>query len=187
MKKMKKLLLVPLLPIALFVASCAQTPPPAVVPVAKLKDGEMAVPADYKTWPRFIGQIQRTDNKQIREMWINPIGATAVKGGAFPNGTVSVMEVYKVQENADGTPVKDADGKMVKAALAKVFVMGKGEGWGESAPAGLKNGDWVYSAYLADGKTVAPDPIATCRGCHLPLGESKDWVHRYDEYFAKRS
>ena len=50
---------------------------------------------------------------------------------------------------------------------------------------GLKNGDWVYSAYLADGK-VAPDPIAACRGCHLPLGDAKDYFHRYDEYLAKK-
>jgi Cytochrome P460 len=179
---MKKLLLVP---IAFFLASCAQSP--MVESTAKLKDGELAVPADYKNWPKFLSEVQRPDNKQIREIYINSTGAKAVKGGAFPNGTVSVMELYKAQEGPDGTPVKSADGKMVKGPLLKVFVMGKAAGWGESAPAGLKNGDWIYSGFLADGKTVAPDPIATCRACHLPLGEAKDFVHRYDEYFEKRS
>jgi hemoglobin len=167
------------------VAGCAQTPPPA--PVAKLKDGELAVPADYKTWPKFLSAVQRPDVKQIREIYVNPIGAKSVKGGQFPNGSISVMELYKAQEAADGTPIKGADGAMVKGALLKVFVMGKDAGWGASAPAGLGNGDWIYAAYLADAKTAAPDPIVACRACHLPLGESKDWVHRYDEYFAKRS
>ena len=45
------------IPYALFVAvlllaSCAQTPPPA--PVAKLKDGELPLAADYKSWPVFL-------------------------------------------------------------------------------------------------------------------------------------
>jgi hypothetical protein len=170
---------------ALFLASCAQST--MVAPTAKLKDGDLTVPSDYKSWPKFLSGIDRPDNKQVREIYINSVGAKTAKGGKFANGTVSIMELYKAQENADGTVVKSTDGKMVKGALLKVFVMGKGEGAGETAPTGLKNGDWVYSAYLADGKTVAPDPIASCRGCHLPLGEAKDFVHRYDEYFEKRS
>ena len=41
---------------------------------------------------------------------------------------VSVMELYKAKENADGTLSKGADGKLEKGALLKVFVMGKGAG-----------------------------------------------------------
>lgn len=169
---------------ALFIASCAQTPPPA--PVAKLKDGEMAVPANYKSWPSTLLAVQRPDLKQIRDIYINSVGASTKVGEKFANGTVAVMEVYGAQVGADGNPVKGADGNMTKEKLLKVFVMGKGDGWGESAPAQLRNGDWIYAGYLADGKTAAPDPVATCRGCHLPLGEAKDFFHRYDEYFQKR-
>ena len=95
------------------------------------------------------------------------------------------MELYKAEENTDGTLSKGADGKLEKGALLKVFVMGKGRGWGESAPAGMHNGDWVYSAYLADGKPLSDSPV-TCRGCHLPMGEAQDFVHRYDEYVQSR-
>ncbi len=171
---------------ALLIASCAQAPMAPVMEAKKFKDGEMLVPTDYKLWPTYLSEVQRPEAKQIREIFINPTGAKAVAGAAFPDGTVSVMELYKAKEGADGALMKNADGKLVKGDLLKVFVMAKGQGWGESAPAGLKNGDWVYSAYLADGKTVAPDPAVACRGCHLPLGESKDYVHRYDEYFQKR-
>ena len=170
--------------VAAFVAGCAQTPPPA--PVAKLKDGELAVPANYKAWNSTILNVQRPDVKQIRDIYVNDVGAKSKAGGAFGNGTVSVMEIYAAKLGADGAPVKGDDGNMVKEKLVKVFVMGKEAGWGESAPANLKNGDWIYSGYLADGKTAAPDPAAACRGCHLPLGEAKDFFHRYDEYFQKR-
>ena len=168
---------------AVFLASCSHMASP---PAPKLKDGEVKIPADYKSWPKFIGTIDRADAKQVRELFINPTGAKAKAGEKFPDGTVSVMELYKAQENADGTLKTDPNGRLVKGNLLKVFVMGKGEGWGELAPPGLKNGDWSYSAYMADGK-AAPDNTAACRGCHLPLGDAKDFVHRYDEYFQKRS
>ena len=157
------------------------------MPTAKLKDGELAAPADYRSWPKFLVGIQRPDAKQIRDIYINPQGHATKAGDMFPNGTISVMEIYKAKENPDGTLAKGADGNLVKGDLAKVFVMGKGAGWGNSVtPAELKNGDWVYSAYKADGKTPSGDDIAPCRACHLPL-TNKDFVHRYDEYFEKRA
>jgi Cytochrome P460 len=168
------------------IVSCAQTQTAPATFAKLMKDGDLTVPADYKSWPTYLSEVQRPDVKQVRELYINSIGAKATAGGAFPDGTISVMELYKAKEGADGTLMKNADGKLVKGDLLKVYVMGKGKGWGETAPAGLKNGDWVYSAYLADGKTTSPDPAVSCRACHLPLGESKDYIHRYDEYFQKR-
>jgi len=172
---------------AIVLASCAQTPSPA--PVAKLKDGDLAVPADYKSWKSNLLNIQRADAKQIREFYVNDVGAKAVKGEKFPNGTISVMEIYAAKAAADGTLEKGADGKLVKGNLAKIFVMGKNEGWGDDPADMPKNGQWIYAAYMPDGKTKAPDPMAACRTCHLTnanIGESKDFFARYDEYFEKR-
>lgn len=164
---------------------CAQVPS---APLAnKFKDGELPVPADYKSWPKFLSEVQRPEVKQVREIYINPLGHRTQAGDAFPNGTVSVMEIYKAQEAADGSPLKNSDGKFVKGELLKIAVMGKGAGWGESVtPVELKNGDWIYAIYLADAKTKAPDDTATCRACHLPLAD-KDYIFRYDEYFQKRA
>jgi len=164
---------------------CAQVPS---APLANnFKDGELPVPADYKSWPKFLSEVQRPEVKQVREIYINPLGHRTQAGEAFPNGTVSVMEIYKAQETADGLPLKNSDGKFVKGELLKIAVMGKGAGWGESVtPVELKNGDWIYAIYLADAKTKAPDDTATCRACHLPLAD-KDYIFRYDEYFQKRA
>ena len=52
-------------------------------------------------------------------------------------------------------------------------------------PDNLKTGNWVYSAYGPDGKPLAED-FTKCRACHAPLAQ-KDFVHRYDEYFEKRT
>lgn len=167
----------------LALAGCA--PMSAQAPVAPLKDGELAVPAHYRGWTKFLSAVQRPDAKQVREIYMNPAAAFGTAAAGFPNGAVLVMENYAAAANPDGTLQKGADGKLVKGALLRVFVMGKNAGWGQSAPEGLKNGDWIYAAYLADG-AKAPEATAACRACHLPLA-SKDFVHRYDEHFAQKS
>lgn len=166
---------------ALALAACAPMKP---APVAQLKDGEIAAPADYKTWPKFLSAVQRPDAKQVREIYMNTVATKGTAAAGFPNGSVFVMENWSAKADAAGNLEKGPDGKLVKDKLLRVFVMGKNQGWGASAPEGLKNGDWIYAAYTATGEKSA-DPAAACRGCHLPLGPSKDFVHRYDEYFAK--
>jgi hemoglobin len=152
---------------------------------AALKDGEIPLPAGYASWPVFLKDIQRPDIKQVRDIYVNTTGTTAKAGQPFPNGTQFVMELHSVKLDAEGKPALDADGKLVKDKLSKVFVMEKGEGWGASAPEGLKTGDWVYASYDAAGKNQGAETQA-CRACHVPHA-AKDWVPRYDEYFQKRA
>lgn len=167
------------------VAACAPiSPKPAApMPVAIVKDGELPIPADYKRWPKFLSAVQRPDAKQVREIYMNPAAKQATAATGFPNGTVFVMENYAAAANSDGSLKTGTDGQLVKGDLLRVFVMGKGKDWGEAAPPGLKNGDWVYAGYLPGGEK-SPEPPSACRACHLPL-TSTDFVHRYDEYFKQ--
>ena len=145
-------------------------------------DGEMPVPAGYKSWPKFVSTIDKSSG-HVREIYINKTGLMAEQGEAFPSGTVSVMEIYNAQKGADGKPITDAMGRFKKADLAKVFVMAKGDGLGAMQPEGtIDNGDWIYSAYMGDGVTVATSDFSGCRSCHMPLADD-DYVARYDEHF----
>jgi hemoglobin len=174
---MARPLFVPML-LAAALAGCALTP-------GAPKDGELAVPADYKSWPKFLSAIQRPDAKQVREIYMNPAAAQASASTGFGNGTMFVMENYAALETTDGKLATDAQGKLIKADLLRVFVMGKNAGWGQEVAEPLRNGNWVYASYLGDGRTKGPEDTATCRACHLPLA-NKDFVHRYDEHFAAR-
>lgn len=167
--------------VALGLAACTTPTPPA--PVA-LNDGELALPADYKSWPKFLSAVQRPDAKQVREIYMNPVAQQGTAAKGFPSGSVFVMENYAAALKPDGTLQRDADGKLVKEKLVSVFVQGKNVGWGEKANPALANGNWIYSAYTATGEksSVSTD---SCRVCHLPQA-SKDFVHRYDEYFNTR-
>lgn len=149
-----------------------------------LKDGEIPFPTGYQNWPKFLSSVQRPDVKQVRELFVNQVGSKTAKGQAFPSGTVMVMELHKVKIDGEA-PATGPDGRLVKDGLAKIFVMAKGDGWGQVAHDSFKTGNWVFGAFAADGKPLAED-FNNCRVCHKPLAD-KDFVHRYDEYFDKRN
>jgi len=165
-------------------AACTQMSPTSSYK-APMKDGEAVVPTDYQTWPKMLSAVQRPDAKQVREMYIDPKGNTTRMGEAFPYGTIMVMENYAALAKPDGTLETGPDGKLVKGTMVRIFVMEKARGAGQDVPESLRNGEWVYAAFTPDGKRTE-DSYAPCRACHLPLGEKKDYVQRYDEYFAKR-
>ena len=147
------------------------------------KDGELALPSNYNAFPTFLKGIQKPD--AVRDLYINDKGAEARHGEPFANGSILVMAIYNAKKGSNGEFEKDAQGNLMKDGLAKIFVMQKDKGWGMHAPEGLKNGDWIFSAFKPNGDRLAVD-YAACRSCHLPLGDAKDYVHRYDEYFETR-
>jgi hypothetical protein len=183
----KSILAIVALGAALLISSLAlSNPTPPSTVKAEAKDGDLTVPSNYQTWPKYLSYIQRPDAnpKQIREIYINDIGYASTEGKPFPEGTRFVMENYSVVQNADGTPAVDQHGKLQKDKLLKVFLMAKVPNGAKGAPENMATGDWIYSAYLSDG-TIAPDPTMGCRGCHLTQ-KDKDFVYRYDEYFQSK-
>lgn len=172
--------------LAVVLAACASSGPPAPALPAAMADGAYALPAGYREWPIFLRGVERPDTGQVRDIYLNPVAARAQAGQAFPDGSVLVMDLYAARKAADGSLARDAGGRLVRGELIKSFVMAKGPGWGAGVtPAALRTGDWVYSAWQPDATTPAPDPVAGCRGCHLPLA-AQDFVPRADEYFAGR-
>lgn len=146
------------------------------------RDGSTKTPVNYQSWPKFVSTIDKSSG-HVREIYINKTGYKTQRGQAFPAGTVSVMEIYNAKKNTSGAVIKDSNGKLIKGALAKIFIMEKGTGWGKQQPSGVTvTGDWIYSAYKPDGVTPATSGFSKCRGCHIPLAD-KDYVARYDEHF----
>lgn len=146
------------------------------------KDGELALPANYKDWPVFLQNIQKTDTKQIRDIYINGAAQGVAAGQPLPPGSVLVMEIYGAKVDEAGAAVVGENGEMERAGLSKIFVMGKGPGWQGGEP---DNGGWVYAAYTADGRPDDTAAYNTCRTCHLPQ-QGDDYVFRLGEYIAAR-
>ena len=67
----------------------------------------------------LYGTVDRPDIKQYREFYATPETVAALrKGDPIPSGTVLTMVQYKAELDAQGNPLKDANGRFVKGDLA---------------------------------------------------------------------
>jgi plastocyanin len=113
--------------------------------------------------------VDRYDVKQYRELYATPSAVEAVKAGKpIPSGTVLTLVQYKAQVDAQGTPLKDANGRFLKGDLIAYTVMEKRTGWGTEYPDDVRNGEWEYQAFTADKKVNDKANLKACFGCHKP-------------------
>lgn len=128
-------------------------------------------PSDYLKGVLYQ-TLDRPDNKQYRELYATPAAVEAVrKGKPIPAGTVLTLVQWSVEQDANGVPVKDANGRFIKKDIIAHTVMEKQAGWGADYPADWpRNGEWEYAVFTPDGQ---PNPKANannkaCFTCHLP-------------------
>jgi hypothetical protein len=82
------------------------------------------------------------------------------------------MEDHLAKLDDQGAPVTTVDGDFVPTPeITNIFVQEKGQGWGADYPAEIRNGEWEYGWFLADG---APKPDAEfdrCFECHKGVAD----------------
>ena len=94
--------------------------------------------------------------------------AAAKSGKPLPHGTVLTLVQYKAVVDAQGNPVKDAKGRFQKGDLVAYTVMEKRAGWGTEYADDIRNGEWEYAAFGADGKFNDKANYKACFQCHKP-------------------
>jgi plastocyanin len=120
--------------------------------------------------------VDRYDIKQYRELYASQEAIQAAKAGQpLPSGTVLTLIQYKAQVDPQGDPLKDDKGRFLKGDLVGYGVMEKRTGWGTEYPDDLRNGEWEYAAFSADGKLNDKANYRTCFECHKPH-EAQDFV-----------
>ena len=161
--------------------------PVAVLVAASTSAGPdlIAFPANWKSHVLYT-TIDRYDVKQYRELYATPDAVAAAKAGKpLPSGTVLTLIQYKAQVDAQGNPIKDANGRFVKGDLIAYAVMEKRTGWGGEYPADLRNGEWEYSVFNHEQKFNDKANFKGCLQCHKPH-ESRDFVFSYDAMAGKK-
>lgn len=142
-------------------------------------------PDNYKSDFVYFMTSDRPDNNTVRDLYANLTAFDSAKDGApLDHGSQFAMEVYAAVVDEDGEPVYDADGRMQKANLKVVAIMEKQPGWGESYPEDIRNGDWEFGFFTADGTLKADVDTRPCMECHLPFAED-DYVIYLEELVAK--
>ncbi len=113
--------------------------------------------------------LDRADTKQYRELYTQREVVQAVRQGKpIPSGAVITLVQWSVQTDDKGVPLKDGNGRFVKKDIIGHTVMEKQAGWGAEYPADLRNGEWEYQAFNAQGQPNPKANIKACFQCHLP-------------------
>ena len=140
---------------------------------------KVSFPAGYKDGVLYT-IADRYDVKQYRELYASPAAAVqaAKEGKPLPDGTVLTLVQYKAQVDAQGNPLKDGKGRFLKGDLIAYTVMEKRQGWGAEYPDEIRNGEWEYAAFGADGKLNEKANYKACFQCHKPH-DAMDFVISY--------
>jgi len=135
----------------------------------------IAFPADYRTEMVNYVSLDRTQNPDQTIRLFAPRAAldAAKAGEELPDGTVLVAEIYKARMDEDGKVITSSLGRRIRDKFAAVAVMEKGKGWGETFPAGLRNGDWDFAIFSPQGERLVNKDLNECRACHAPLEKSQ--------------
>ena len=104
----------------------------------------------------------------MTKRYANNVAVKAARGGrALPPGSVIFQVNYQAQ--------KDAAGKDIAGPVQSYAGMESRGGWGKDIPLLLRNGDWDYALFAADGKRHDELNEAQCLACHKPK-ESDSYV-----------
>jgi len=158
------------------------------IPAARVDAGseKVAFPANFKSGVLY-NVIDRDDQKEVHQQYTSREAIDAAKAGKpLPAGTVITSANYKAMLDPQGNPIRDAKGNLVAGELDRVAVMEKRPGAGAAYPENLRNGDWEFAAFTADGKFNPQAPATeVCMACHKPH-ERLDYVKTYFAMAGKR-
>lgn len=159
----------------------------AVVGPVLAAGDKVAFPQDYAKGVLYWVQ-DRPANKQIREYYTSQAAIDAAKAGApLPSGTVITVVQYNTQNDAEGNPVKDANGRFIRTDIRGYTAMEKRTGWGVEYPANIRNGEWEYQSFTVAKTANAMADLNTCFTCHLKVPGAADFVYSYDNLKAPAS
>jgi cytochrome c553 len=144
-------------------SGAAKSRPPANY-IAK----RVSLPADLLGFTHYF-TFNHKGRKQLRYVYANKVALEAAKAGKdLPDGSVIVVEAFKAEIGPNKKPVVGADGFYVATGRAGYTAMEGRAGWGNDFPGMIRNSNWQYGVFKADGSPRPNVNQASCLSCHLP-------------------
>jgi hypothetical protein len=154
--------------------------PASPPPDFKFKPSNVELPENYRTEFLHYATVDHSD-AVIRNIYISPQAANDLQVGySLPNQTIIVIEAYNAELDLDGEPLRDANGRYIKAEpLDMVHVAEKRFDWSESDFSGtVRAGSWNFGSYAYETGDLYDEDINACFNCHNATGNS-DFIYTY--------
>ena len=105
---------------------------------------------------------EQPDGSGFAKSYANSIAVEAVRAGkALPDGSVIIVANYSARRGAGGRIEPDRP--------VSYSGMEARAGWGDAVPALVRNGNWQYGLFAADGTPRIGGHHAQCLACHKPV------------------
>lgn len=123
--------------------------------------GELVMfPEDYD---KEVLYTTVTRGSTYEELYTSREAIEAVQNNQpIPSGTVITLAIYNDDE------------------LDRYVVMEKRDGWGAQYSPEIRNGEWEYQAFTAEGEIDHEQDIGSCFSCHANQKQN-DYVNTFDE------
>lgn len=138
--------------------------------VAQAQEERIAFPTNYATeYSNYLSLDRLANDGQIMRIFGNDIAMQGPgEDGRLADGAIIVGEIYAALKDDDGNVILSELGRRIRGDLAAVAVMEKRDGWGDDFADEVKNDDWDFALFGADGTRRDTD-LDSCRACHSPL------------------
>jgi len=161
-----------------------------VMAPATADTGKVKLPENYgTTFVRYSSvdkpNAENPEKTKMRFFYVNPESLAAAQANKpVPEGTVLIMEDRAVQRDSDGKPLLDSAGRFIPTdKITNIFIQEKQSGWGEQYPQAVRNGEWEYAWFTADGSRKADKTMDGCFACHKGA-EASDYNFTFTPFVA---
>ena len=127
-------------------------------------------PADYASSFTVYNTVDfPAPRNQVRRSYVNKTGLEAARAGKpLPDGSQILIATFSAALGPDGNPVKGSDGHFVPKDPVSFTSMAREAGWGDAIPVLLRDENWNFAGFRADGSLNPGFSQATCLACHNP-------------------
>jgi cytochrome c553 len=138
-------------------------------PLQHLAGTRIVLPRDFNRGHTRYLVKDHAETKQVAHYFATPPAmAAAAEGRPLPEGSGIFVVTYAARLDADGKPVKGADGHFIPERVLAYAAMAREAGWGDAIPDLLRNENWNYALFNAQGEPRASANQAECLACHKP-------------------
>lgn len=146
-------------------------------------EGVMYTTADHPVSTRpWATELENT--AQYRKHYATTGAIKALRNGEpIPSGSVITVVKYRAKLDAQSNPMRYDNGRFVRGDLIGFSVMEKRTGWGVEYPTEIRNGEWEFREFTADGKPNDKVNLLACFQCHRSQAK-KDFLFTFDKIKA---
>ena len=170
-----KLIMIPIVLAGLAAGSFSTTEDPPAPEVNRV-----GFPKDYREKFQVLRRVDRAEKQQVVTVYGNEKAASIERADdlPYPYGSVIVMETASALKDAQGEPLRNAEGHYRADKVAGLHVMRREKDFGK-AYGKNRTGEWEYVEYRADGSYITPPKRSfACAECHVKAGRARDFVYR---------